>query len=60
VPRPPGYDDGLGAGFGDLVGLWGRTSSGSTRAISMVGTFIRFTTEASIANLPGSSVLNSP
>ena len=59
-PGSPRYDAGLGAAFGDLAGLGGRTSSGSTRAISIVGTFIRFTTEASIANLPGSSVLNSP
>lgn len=47
-------------GFGRKLARAGRTSSGSTRAISAPGTLIRLTTAGSRANAAVSSGLNSP
>ena len=56
--------DGLGEAFGTFgaltPGFGGSTSSGSTRAISALGTFIRFTTSGRIANVAVSHGENSP
>ena len=62
--------DGIGLGFavgfafvvgvGLITARGGRTSSGSTRATSAVGTFIRLTTAGSMANSEVSFGLNRP
>ena len=62
-----GLGEGLGEGFGVLAflgaltpALGGITSSGSIRAISALGTFIRFTTSGLMRNVAVSQGENSP